>query len=37
LHYGFVFFGWFALAGMGVFGQIMNRMGELLKADLAKA
>ena len=37
LHYGFVFFGWFALGATGVVGQIFNRMGELLKADLAKA
>lgn len=34
LHYGFVFFGWFALGLCGLIYQLMGRIGELCKEDL---
>jgi methane monooxygenase/ammonia monooxygenase, subunit C len=36
LHYGFVFFGWAALAVSGVLLQIMGRLNELMKGEVAK-
>jgi methane/ammonia monooxygenase subunit C len=34
LHYGFVFFGWLALAIAGVLLQVFDSFGKLIKADL---
>jgi methane/ammonia monooxygenase subunit C len=34
LHYGFVFFGWMALAILGVWLQVCASFGKLIKSDL---